>query len=321
MLPLIILLAFATTLLLTHTIVAALTGRRQLILQRFKTFTAEQQEIAPSTILSGKRPAQSWRGIGERLGSLAPKKLVAQWQKELTEAGIYMRGEEFAFLSGAAGIVGLVLTYLLTHGLLGGLIGLYAGSITPITLLRRYKRQRIERMAAQLPEAISTLANSLKAGFSFLQAFDLCAKEMAAPISIEFGRVMKEINVGLTTEQALQALTTRVPNEDIDMMVTAVLIQRETGGNLAEILDNISETIRERIRIKGEIRTLTAQGRLSGIIIGFLPVAIAVIISLLSPDYLAPLIANPIGMLLILMAIVSEGIGIMVIRKIVDIKV
>lgn len=314
-------LVFATMLLFTHTIVAALTGRRQLILQRVKTYTADQPEIAPSALIGGKRPAQSWRGIGERLGSLAPKKLVTQWQKELTEAGIYMRGEEFAFLSGAAGIAGLLLAYILTRGLLGGLVGLYAGLITPITLLRRHKRQRIERMAAQLPEAITTLSNSLKAGFSFLQALDLSSKEMAAPIAIEFTRVMKEINVGLTTEQALQALTTRVPNEDIDMMVTAVLIQRETGGNLSEILDNISETIRERIRIKGEIRTLTAQGRLSGIIIGLLPVAIAVIISLLSPDYLAPLIANPIGVLLIIMAIVSEGIGIFVIRKIVDIRV
>ncbi len=321
MLFLIIALSFAATLLLTNTIVAMLTGQRQHVLQRFNTYTAEQQENSPSTPHKAKHSASSWRGIGERIGRLAPKKLVVQWQKELTEAGVYMRGEEFAFVAGASGVLGLAIFYLMTQSLLLGAIGLYVGAVTPIVLLRRHRRQRIEKIAAQLPEAVTTISNSLKAGFSFLQALDLSSKEMAAPIATEFTRVMKEINVGLTTEQALQALTARVPNEDIDMMVTAVLIQRETGGNLAEILDNISETIRERIRIKGEIRTLTAQGRLSGIVIGFLPVAISAIISIINPEYMMTLFSNPIGILLILAAIVSEGIGIMVIRKIVDIKV
>jgi len=144
---------------------------------------------------------------------------------------------------------------------------------------------------------------------------------MEGPLAMEFAKTLREINFGTTTEQALQNMVFRVESDDLDLMITSVLIQRQIGGNLAEILDNISNTLRERIRIKGEIKTLTAQGRISGIIIGLLPPILIGVLLLLNPNYIGVLLEKKIGILLLSVGALSEVIGVMIIRKIVNIEV
>ena len=168
---------------------------------------------------------------------------------------------------------------------------------------------------------LTMVANALRAGFSFMQAFELIAREMDAPIGREVQKVVNEVNVGVTLETALENMQKRVESPDFELVVTAVLIQRQVGGNLAQILDTISGTIQERVRMRREVMALTAQGRMSGIVLALLPVALGVFLTTVSPDYMRPLFEETTGQIAIGVAVVMEIIGFLVIRKIVDIKV
>ncbi len=165
------------------------------------------------------------------------------------------------------------------------------------------------------------MSNSLRAGYSFLQAMDMVAREMSPPISEEFTSTMKEMSLGSPTETALATLSDRVGSEDLELVVTAVLIQRQIGGNLAEVLDNIADTIRERVKLRREIKTLTAQGRMSGIIIGVLPCALGVFLYAVNPEYISLLFTHPTGRLMVGLAVFGEFIGMLVIRRIIAIEV
>ena len=172
------------------------------------------------------------------------------------------------------------------------------------------------------------IANALRAGSSFLQAIELVVREARPPISVEFGRVIREVNLGLPFETALENMVRRVRSDDLELMATAISIQHTVGGNLAEILDSIAFTIRERIRIKGEIRTLTAQQRLSGYVVGFLPISLAGFLFVAAPGFMAPMFANPpailglpAGVVVLCFGGFMMFMGFMFIRKIVDIEV
>jgi len=210
---------------------------------------------------------------------------------------------------------------LLLLGLLGGFIG-------PRLWLGRRKSGRLKAFNKQLPDTITLIANALRAGSSFLQAIELVVRESRPPISTEFGRVIREVNLGLPFDVALENMVRRVKSEDFELMATAIAIQHQVGGNLAEILDSIAFTIRERIRIKGEIRTLTAQQRLSGYVVGGLPFGLALFIYLAAPTFFNPMFAKPpdvlgipLGVILLGIALLAMGGGFYFIRKIVDIEV
>ena len=164
------------------------------------------------------------------------------------------------------------------------------------------------------------VANALRAGFSFMQAFELIAKEMDAPIGREVQKVVNEVNIGVDVETALDNMQKRVNSPDFELVVTAVVIQRQVGGNLAQILDTISDTINNRVRMRREIMTLTAQGRASGVVLALMPVGVGFIMSLVNPAYLRPLFEEPVGQACVAGAIVMEIIGFLVIRRIVNIK-
>jgi tight adherence protein B len=208
--------------------------------------------------------------------------------------------------------------------LLGGLMGF----MLPRFWLNNRKSSRLRAFNKQLPDTVTLIANALRAGSSFLQSIELVVRESRPPISIEFGRVIREVNLGLPFDLALDNMVKRVKSEDFELMATAIAIQHQVGGNLAEILDSIAFTIRERIRIKGEIRTLTAQQRLSGYVVGFLPFGLAGMIFLAAPKFFDPmfikppeLIGIPGGVWLLGIALLAMGAGFMFIRKIVDIEV
>ena len=183
----------------------------------------------------------------------------------------------------------------------------------------------------QLGDTLNLWVNALRSGYSVLQGMETIATELPPPVSKEFERVVQEVRLGLSLGQALDNMYRRVPSEDLDLVITAVNIQREVGGNLAEVLDNISFTIRERVRIKGEIRTLTAQGRVSGWIISLLPLALGGLLYMINPEYVSELWVQagpwvwpdliPCGWLVLGFSLMMIGAGAFAIRKIVDIEV
>lgn len=209
--------------------------------------------------------------------------------------------------------------------LISALVGAILFSFVPNVYLTIRARNRIKAFNDQLGDTITLMANSLRSGYSFLQTLDMVAREAPSPVSTEFNRVVQEVGLGRSTEEALDGLLRRIPSDDLELLITAVNIQHEVGGNLAQILDTIGHTIRERVRIKGEIRTLTAQGRISAYVITALPVALAIFISVINPEYMAPIFTFGLPpenwCCMPVTAVIMIIIGYFAIMKIVDIEV
>jgi tight adherence protein B len=291
--------------------------REQLfIAKRLKGYTDELDSR------ENRKISISWKYLFTFFGNtFAPKKYLANISKELLRAGLVIRGEEYftivVCITLALFTMGLGLTQDIFTGLIFGILGL----IGPKIFLNNLKAKRLKQLNYQIGDALMTIANSLRAGFSFMQAMDLVSQEMPDPIAAEFKRVLREIQLGATMDYALVAMANRVQSEDLDLVVTAVLIQRQVGGNLAEVLENISGTIRERIRLAGEIKTLTAQGKISGLVIGLLPFFLMIFLFLISRDYILTLFTNPIGLTLLVSGIFSQIVGFTMINKIVNIEI
>ena len=258
----------------------------------------------------------------------------ANLAREIARADLKLKVSEFLGIWAAAilGIPLLMLVFSIALPALRSpialLVGALVGFFLPRFWLGRRKGGRLNQFNKQLPDTITLIANALRAGSSFLQAIELVVRESRPPISTEFGRVIREVNLGLPFEQALENMVRRVKSDDLELMATAISIQHTVGGNLAEILDSIAYTIRERVRIKGEIRTLTAQQRLSGYVVGFLPIALAGFIYLAAPKFFDPMFSKPpevlglpAGMIIMFFGGFMMFIGFMLIRKIVDIEV
>lgn len=207
----------------------------------------------------------------------------------------------------------------------GGLIGALIGAIVPNRFVSFKKNQRLKAFNNQLGDTVTLLANSLRSGYSLLQSMEMVSRESAPPVSQEFRRVVQEVGLGLSLEEGLINMLRRVPSDDLDLLVTAINIQFEVGGNLADILDTIGFTIRERVRIKGQIRVLTSQARYSGYVITLLPIVVAIIITTINPEYMAPIFTfglppeqwccMPVASVCMMIA------GFLIIRKIVNIDI
>jgi tight adherence protein B len=320
--PLILLLTFVTPVLLVLALFRIITAERRDLDNRVKVFTTSLQHGDLGTRKKVTNNPQSLRALFQQASKVfAGKSLTRKMEEELSKADIPLRGEEFLLANclGAAlpGIFGIFVLGNLGSGLILGVFGL----TIPRILVFRAKHRRIAKFNSQIGDALTVMSNSLRAGFSFLQTMEMISREMPPPLGDEFGRCLREMNLGTPTEQALINLNNRIESDDLDLVITAVLIQRQVGGNLAEVLDSISFTIRERIRIKGEIKTLTAQGRMSGIIIGLLPVVLGSVLYLINPEYIGILFKTTIGLALIGGGIVSQAIGIVLIKKVISIEV
>jgi len=280
-----------------------------------------EQEVKEVSLPSGKQLSKL-RQVLKLLGSLTTgtRKWAKALEEELARADLPLRPEEFG---GIMVLSSLGLGLIVYLGLGKPLVSLLMGGIgvfLPWGILRFRQGRRLNKFNLQLPEALLTMANALRSGFSFLQAMDLIRREMPEPISREFGLALIEINWGTDTEKALLNLAQRVKSEDLDLVITALLIQRQVGGNLAEVLENISHTISERVKIKSEIKVLTAQGHISGFIISLLPLALAAIIQMLNPSYLNPLFNTRAGLIMLMVAVTAQIIGVLLIRRIVHIE-
>jgi Flp pilus assembly protein TadB len=201
--------------------------------------------------------------------------ILSKTKKKLISASVLMKPEEFLGLCIISAVGLSVLIIMTTKLMFITILSLPIGFLLPEIALEMKKRKRMYLLNSQLPEALNIISNGLRAGFSFTQAMSVAVKDMQPPISDELSRVLRENTLGKSMDESLSNLAERNEDDDLSMVVTALLIQRQVGGNLSEILDTISTTIRERVRIKGEIKTLTAQGRLSAVIISLLPIVIA----------------------------------------------
>ncbi len=248
------------------------------------------------------------------------KRFSRKVQRDLARANLKLKvGEYYAIRAAmSAGLGAVLFTF---RDPISGVIGVVLGYFLPRFWVGRRIGGRLGAFNKQLPDTITLVSNSLRAGSSFLQSIELVSRETPPPMGEEMGRVVREVNLGLAMEEALHNMVRRINSEDLDLMVTAISIQQQVGGNLAEILDTIAFTIRERVRIKGEVATLTAQGRYSGYLVAFLPIAIAFMINLISPAFMAPLFSNPIGQGLLVAGVIMMSIGFFAIQKITDIKV
>lgn len=240
---------------------------------------------------------------------------------KMQQAGIPLLGTEFmALLLLSAVIVGAIAAVIAKKWYAGIMAAIIIVAVEYIYVLVRIER-RSTSFTNQLGDCLMMVANALRAGFSFLQAMEMISKEMEPPISEEFKHVMRDIGLGATTERALDDMDKRVGSPDFSLVVTAVLIQQQVGGDLAQILDTISETIQDRIRMRREVKTLTTQGRMSGWILILTPIAMALFMTSSDPNYLDPLFYHPIGRIILAITICMEIIGAIVIKRIVDIEV
>lgn len=240
---------------------------------------------------------------------------------KMQQAGIPLIGTEFlALLLLSAVFIGSIAAVITKKWYAGILAAIIIMAVEYIYVLVRIDR-RASSFTNQLGDCLMMVANALRAGFSFLQAMEMISKEMEPPISDEFKHVMRDIGLGATVERALDDMDKRVGSPDFSLVVTAVLIQQQVGGDLARILDTISETIQDRIRMRREVKTLTTQGRLSGWILILTPVALALFMLSSDPHYLDPLFKHPIGQIILGVTVVMEIIGAIVIKRIVDIEV
>lgn len=291
-------------------------------ISRLKEVTTNETGVIEEVKEEKKRSLKDLFILLGTLGRLLPHaKYFNKTKKKLIQASILMKPEEFIGASLISSILIGSLFYLVLKSIIAGLIFFIVGFIIPDLILRVKKTKRMAKINSDLPEALNIISNGLRAGFSFTQAINVVTNEMEGPIVEEFNKMLKENLLGKSIEEALLNLSDRTDNEDLDIVITALIIQRQVGGNLAEVLDIISETIRERIKIKGDIKTLTAQGRISGVVISLLPFALGMVLRIISPGYIEVLFTTLMGNLLIAVGILLDFIGIFILIKLVDIKV
>lgn len=275
---------------------------------------AKRAEPEASALLSG--PLDESISLAESLGSR-----LGNLRTLLEQADVRLRPGQFLLLTLALGGGGFL------AGMVAGLpawaapaTGLLLASFPLLYLLLRRKR-RMSAFARQLPDALELVGRALRAGHSLAAGINLVGSEMADPISTEFTRCYEEQNLGIPLEESLEAMTERVPNLDLRFFATTVILQRQTGGDLAEILDKIGSLIRERFKIWGQIQALTGEGRLSGVVLLALPPVLFLAMYHLNPEYIQLLFSDPIGQWMLGVALLLQLVGALVIRKIINIKV
>ncbi|MEA3377972.1 MAG: type II secretion system F family protein [Chloroflexota bacterium] len=269
----------------------------------------EPEYERPAPLTDALDRALAERGIGDDLAT------------QLARANLKLTVGEFAALTVILVVLAAGLSFMWKRDVIVTAVACLAAFFAPRAYVGLRRGRRLKAFNQQLGDTINLMVNSIRAGYSILQAMRAVSDEMAAPISTEFGRVVQEVQLGIPVDEALDHMLRRVPSEDLDMMITAINIQREVGGNLAEVLESISFTIRERIRIKGEIVALTAQSRISGYMVAIVPVVLAGIIYLISPEFMGLLFEHTCGHIMIGVAAVGIGAGFFVISKILDIDV
>lgn len=256
--------------------------------------------------------------------AIANRPFAKRWRQQLARADLKLTVAEYAALH-VVSVIGFFAGawFILFRGdLIMSIVAGFVGLFFPRIYVSRATSKRLIRFEQQLPDTLGLWVNALRSGFSVLQAMEAISRDAPEPTATEFKRVVQEVQLGIDVEDALDHLLARVESEDLDLVVTAVNIQREVGGNLAEILETISHTIRERVKLKGEIRVLTSQGRMTGWLISLLPIAVALFLSVIQPGFMNPMFENRMcGWPMLGVGLALIGLGMAAIQKIVNIDI
>ena len=286
---------------------------------RLNTLTGKNEKSDPSSLSEVAQLLARQRDAGNAL----EKKLAQMFNLTLLfeQAQVNMSISTFLGICLGVGVVTALASGVAgLSPMLAPVVGIAFGFL-PVAWLLYKRKQRMAKFAAQLAEALELVARALRAGHSLAAGFQLVGHEMSDPIAGEFNRVFEEQNLGIPFEEALENLTERVPNLDLKFFVTAVVLQRQTGGDLAEILDKIGYLIRERFKIWGQVQALTGEGRISGVVLLGLPPALFLVVYRMNPDYLMLLFTDELGKKMLIGGILMQLFGALAIRKIVNIRV
>ncbi len=246
-------------------------------------------------------------------------------RSQLERSGLALKLHEYVALRVLVALIAFVVVLAIGNGhALAFLLGIGAGIVgymLPAFYVNMRITRQLRRFNDQLADMLTMVSNSLRAGFGLLQGIDLAAEQSQPPMSTELRHLLRDTRMGASIETALESMGERVGSYDMDVVITAILIQRSVGSNLSEVLDTVAHTIRERARIQGEINTLTAQKKLSGLIIGLMPPAFVVMMLLVSFEYMSALFTDPLGRFLLIVAIVLDIVGILIIKRIVSVEI
>lgn len=304
--------------------VVSVRSERDLVEERLGRYEQGYQSFLEIEQTDDDPKEESRKALDALDRAISKRPFAQKWRTQLARADLKLTVAEFAALHVISPVVFFGLGYfLLFRGdLIMSIVAGFVGFFFPRIYVSRQTSQRLIRFENQLPDTLALWVNALRSGFSVLQAMEAISRDAPEPTSTEFKRVVQEVQLGIDVDDALAHLLARVESEDLDLVITAVNIQREVGGNLAEILETIGHTIRERIKLKGEIRVLTAQGRITGYLISGLPIVVALFLSAVQPGFMNPMFENRLcGWPMLGIGLALIGMGMAAIQKIVNIEI
>ncbi|MFA5190753.1 MAG: type II secretion system F family protein [Verrucomicrobiia bacterium] len=314
----VVFLAFTTVVLLFLGAQKLFTQKKERLQERVAVVAAKEDTLA--TAAKTEKQQVSWLNVAATVSWLVGPDFMRRQTELLASANLAWRASEFLTMRLTFAAIGVVLGLMLTERAIVIVLVAVAAFWLPVLYVGRRKAKRQSDFDMQLPDALQLIVNSLRAGFSFNKAMEVAAQATTPPISSDFAGVQREVSLGMAIEDALQAMARRAQSPEFDIVVSAYLIQREVGGNLAVIMEKVAETVRQRLRMRGELRVLTAQGRISGYVVGLLPIAVFGIVIVAAPDYLDPLIKTTMGRSCLIFAVFWQAVGVFMIRGITNIK-
>jgi tight adherence protein B len=284
--------------------------------QRMEDWLAERLTQDAATEVAAASP---WLGQVER--RISHRAFAESIRTDLARADLSITVSEYLFMRLFAVLGGFAIGYLIQRDLLSGLILGVVGFYAPVFYIRRRKSRRLRMFNQQLPDVLDHLVGSLRAGYGLLQAVEWIGKQLPDPAGAEFDRVVREVRLGRSLREALDSLLRRNDSDDLAMIITAINVQHEVGGNLANILEIVAHTIRERVRIVGEIQVLTAQQRYSGYVLMAMPIILGLVIYIINPEYEKQLFAPGATLCLPIGAVIMMVLGFLIMRKIIEIEI
>jgi len=303
-------------------VIVSVSSERSLVEERLGRYLEEDKQQAAEGV-SGRSIVTEW--LNRRVASSSRGDRIA---RELARADLKFKVAEYYALVFMSTVVTGFVAWLIQPFIASFAIGAIVGFFIPRFYVKRQQTVRLYKFNDQLSDMLNLMVNGLRAGYSTMQALEAVSRELPSPISDEFRRVVQEMQIGIPMEKSLDNLLRRIPSEDLDFVVTAINVQREVGGNLSEILDTISFTIRERVRIKGEIRVMTAQVRTSGAVLSLIPVFLSLALWFVSPEYIGSFfdesanLPQPLcGIIAVVTIVGMIASGYFVMMKIADIEV
>jgi tight adherence protein B len=289
----------------------------QKVLQRIKP---QKKQRGPGQRLDMLKPDETMSSVGTIDRMLRTSGMTGRVQGLLDQAGGPMTVSVFLLAIACAALVVFLVAFHFSQMLTASVALALVGGSIPVMIVRRRRRKRIDKFEEQFPEAVDLIARALRAGHGLQTGVGMVADELSAPVGTEFRILFDEQNFGLSLNDAMRNFARRVPVLDARFFVTAVLTQRETGGNLAEVLDNLGNVIRERFKIKRQVRVLSAHGRTTGWVLALLPPALAAATLVVNPHHLGSLVSDPLGQKMIMAGLVMQVAGTLIIRKIVNVE-